>query len=255
MMGHGGVVFAIAVSVLACSPGTDKTEHPAVRDERALAMPAEGSPGSARRQTVHGGAPVMTPALPQPLEDELSTIRKDPGEAIGFGLKGYLPYEPNQGTALMNSASPEVTARLAAETRGPDDRVYHLAVLHVLGKRDVGDVDAALIGALDDPDLRATAAYLLGRAGYKGYPMRTRDPAKVRAALRAHLEDTTTFEDPFYHRTFRTQDFVIAAYVRVTGVAQFHIANHDVADLIGLGLPALDDATRQALLAQALKAP
>jgi hypothetical protein len=249
-MRHGVEVFAIAVSVLACSSAADKPEHPPARDDAKRL-----SPDSVEAATPHGGPrdagrTGMTPALSPPLEAELSAIRKAPGESVGFGLKAYLPYEPNQGDALIGSSDAEVTPRLLAEALHGGDRVYRLAVLHVLGKRATADVDAALLQTLDDPDLRATAAYLLGRTGSKGYPARPRDTAKIRAALRAHLADPSSFEDPFYQRTFRTQDFVLAAFVRVTGVSQFHIASRDVADLIGLGLPDMSDAIRADLLAQ-----
>jgi hypothetical protein len=193
----------------------------------------------------------MTPALPPALEAELDAIRKDPGESVGFGEKAYIPYEPNSAASLIGSDDPRVTARLLAEARGPGDRVYRLAVLHVLGKRTDPTVDAALVALLDDPTLRATAAYLLGRVGFKGYPPRQRDIAAIRAVLRRHLDDTTMLDDPFYRRTFRTQDFVLGAYIRVTGPDKFRIASPSVVDLIGLGLPELTDAMRADLLAQA----
>ena len=193
----------------------------------------------------------MTPALPRALEAELDTIRKDPAESVGFGDKAYIPYEPNSAPSLIGSDDPAVTERLLAEARGSGDRVYRLALVHVLGKRTVPTVDTALIGLLDDPELRATAAYVLGRAGFKGYLPRPRDVEAVRAALRRYLEDATMFDDPFYRRTFRTQDFVLAAYVRVTGPERFRIASPAIADLVGLSLPELSDGARTDLLAQA----
>jgi predicted transcriptional regulator len=128
--------------------------------------------------------------------------------------------------------------------------VYRLAVLHVLGKRTDATVDDALIQLLADDALRATAAYLLGRVGYKGYLPRKRDGAAVRKALRTHIQDSTTFTDPFYQKLFRTQDFVIAAYIRVTGPSQFTFASSSLEDLIGLGLPEFSDDVRADLLAQ-----
>ena len=184
------------------------------------------------------------------LEAELDAIRADPGESVGFGEKAFLPYEPNVAHWLISSDDPAVTERLRGELSGDDDRVYRLAVLHVLGKRADPGVDAALIAALEDPELRATAAYLLGRAGFKGYPERPRDVAAVRAALRRHLADDGTFADPFYRRSFRTQDFVLAAFVRVTGPERFRIGDKHLAELVGYSLPAFSDATRADLLAQ-----
>jgi hypothetical protein len=197
----------------------------------------------------------MTTALPPALEAELAAIRKDPAESVGFGLKAYVPYEPNTGHGLMTGGGPEVTRRLTEEVRGPGDRVYRLAILHVLGKRADPGVEAALLDALADPALRATAAYLLGSAGSKGYPRRTHDGAAVRAALRACLDDATEFHDPFYRKTFRTQDFVIGAYVRLTGPERFRFADPNTKDLIGLALPELSDAARADLQAQIKRMP
>jgi hypothetical protein len=193
----------------------------------------------------------MPSALSSSLEAELDTIRKDPRESVGFGEKADHPYEPNSAPGLIGSDDPKVTERLLAEVRSSTDRVYRLAVVHVLGKRADPTVDAALVVLLDDPVLRATAAYVLGRAGYKGYAPRPRDVDAVRTALRRHLDDPSTFEDPFYRRTFRTQDFVLGAYVRLTGIEKFRIANMALGDLIGLSLPEMTDAERGDLLAQA----
>jgi hypothetical protein len=54
------------------------------------------------------------------------------------------------------------------------------------------------------------------------YPSRARDEANIIAALRAHLGDTSEFVDPFYRRTFRTQDFVLGALVRLLGPERFY---------------------------------
>ncbi len=194
----------------------------------------------------------MKPTLPKALEAELATIKSNPGESVGFGFKANIPYEPTGSQALINSGDLAVTKRLLAEATGAGDIVYRLAVLHVLGKRTDATVDAALIRLLDDGALRATAAYLLGRAGYKGYLPRVgvRDVAAVRKALRTHINDSTMFTDPYHHTTYRTQDFVLAAYIRLTGPSKFTFANSDLADLIGLGLPELTNDLRALLLAQ-----
>ena len=105
---------------------------------------------------------------------------------------------------------------------------------------------------LNDPYLCAMSAYLLGRSGFKGYPKRVRDATVVAAALHQHLADDTKFNDPFYRRTFRTQDFVLAAFVRVSGPERFRIDNTDLADMIGYGLPSFTDELRADLLEQAL---
>jgi hypothetical protein len=197
----------------------------------------------------------MTP-LSGPLEAELAGIRKDPSEAVGSGEKAYIPYEPIGSDGLQRDRDPAVTDRLLAEVLAPSDRTYRLAVLHVLGKRSDPKVDPALITALDDAALRAMAAYLLGRPGFKGYPARPRDLAVVRAALRKYLDDTTTFDDPFNRKkTFRTQDFVIGAYVRLTGVEKFTIPDREVYDLIGQGLPNFGADLRASLLARCKELP
>lgn len=192
----------------------------------------------------------MTPALAPMLEAELEAVRKDPVESIGYGQKVNRPYEPNTGESLIGSDDPAVTARLLAEAQGGGERAYRLAVVHLLGMRAGAGVDAALIALLGDRDMRATAAYLLGRAGFKGYPTRARDNAAVVAALRQHLYDPSTFDDPFYRRTFRTQDFALGALVRILGPEQFKTSDARVEDQIGHALPWWNDAVRAELLAQ-----
>lgn len=184
------------------------------------------------------------------LEAELKAVRSDPIEAIGYGKKTYRPYEPSTGENLIASDDPAVTSRLLAEAQGGGDRVYRLAVVHLLGMRATSDVDAALIALLDDREVGATAAYLLGRAGFKGYPSRTRDVAAIVAALRRHLDDAATFDDPFYRRTFRVQDFVLGALARLLGPERFKIADPRFDNDIGYALPWWNDAVRAELLTQ-----
>ncbi|HEX8111744.1 MAG TPA: hypothetical protein VF516_28630 [Kofleriaceae bacterium] len=216
-------IVAVWIALLRCSPGAPEPEQPREKGR------------------------VMSDTLSPALDAELAEIRKDPGESVGFGFKADIPYVPNRADSLIASREPGVTERLIAEVHGPGDRVYRLAVLHVLGKRADAAVDAALVGLLDDPELCATAAYLLGAAGYREYPARARDTEAVLAALRRHVDDASRFVDPFHRKSFRTQDFVIAAYVRIAGPDRFTLANPD---LVGHGLPAFTDAERAALLAQ-----
>lgn len=198
----------------------------------------------------------MTPTLTPALEAELDGIRKNPHEAVGFGEKSYLPYEPNGSTGLQRDPSASTTERLAVEIGQRDaGATFRLAVLHVIGKRSDAKVDGVLIAALEDPELRAAAAYLLGRPGFKGYPARTRDIAAVRKALRPYLEDGTVFEDPFYKKKFRTHDFVLGAFVRLSGPENFAIPDKNIAAMIGYTLPQLGDDLRSALLARAKALP
>jgi hypothetical protein len=236
----------IAVVVAACC-SAPPPEQPAPPGQ----PPEQPAPPAPRERPANEATPAMKPALPAALETELDAIRREPGEAIGLGDKAYTPYEPNVGEALIGSDDPAVTERLLAEARGGGDRVYRLAALHLLGKRADDTVDAALVAALEDADLRAMAAYLLGRMGFKGYRGRARDEAKVLAALRGHLDDPSSFEDPFYRKTFRTQDFVLGAFVRVKGPQSFTISDPMLVDLIGYALPSFTDAVRADLLRQA----
>jgi hypothetical protein len=223
-------LVALWIALLGCSPGEQ--------------------PGAAEPERPREKGRVMSSTLSPALEAELAEIRKDPAESIGFGFKADIPYVPNRADALIASREPGVTERLVAEARAPGDRVYRLAVLHVLGKRADAAVDAALVGFLDDPELGATAAYLLGAAGTKEYPARARDAEAVRAALRRHVDDAGTFADPFHRTSFRVQDFVIAAYVRVAGPEGFALADPN---LVGRKLPVFTDEERAALLAQIKK--
>ena len=181
----------------------------------------------------------VQPELVTEIDGELAAIRADPGESVGFGEKSYVPYEPNVAHALITVPDAAVTARLRDEIEGAGDPVYALALLHVLGRRTDAGVDAVLLQTLEDPRLAATSAYLLGRPGFKPYPARERDDAAIEAALRRHLHDEGSFEDPFYRRSFRTQDFVIAALVRLLGPRRFDYERPELADDIGYDLPDL----------------
>ena len=70
------------------------------------------------------------------------------------------------------------------------------------------------------------------------------------AALRRHLDDATTFEDPFHRRRFRVQDFVLGALARLIGPERFKIADPRFDNDIGYALPWWSDAVRAELLAQ-----
>ena len=204
-----------------------------------LALVLAGCGGAAHREPAKVD---VQPQLVTEIDDELAAIRADPAASVGFGEKSYVPYEPNVARALITVPDPEVTARLRGEIERADDPVYKLALLHVLGKRADAGVDAVLLKTLDDPRLTATSAYLLGRPGFKGYPDRPRDAAAteaIEAALRRHIHDSGTFEDPFYGQSFRTQDFAIAALVRLLGPGRFQFDNPDLADNIGYDLPDL----------------
>ena len=192
----------------------------------------------------------IRPELRDALEAEITAIRADPASSVGFGEKAYTPYEPNVARGLITVPGEDITARLQEEIEGSGDRVYRLALLHVLGRRGDERVDRALLAALEDPDLRATAAYLLGRAGFKPYPRRPRDEGALRAALRRHLDDDATFDDPFSRQSFRVGDFALGAYIRLTGPKRFAFADRTVGDDIGYELPRFGDQ-RDDLLAQA----
>ncbi|HEU4734855.1 MAG TPA: hypothetical protein VFT22_43485 [Kofleriaceae bacterium] len=250
------IALFLVLSLAACTP-TDRSATAAPRDQSGTAIPAQAAQAQAApRKPAPPKKAAMTPTLAPALETELDHIRNHPIDAVGFGEKSYIPYEPNGSTALQRDPSVATTERLLAEVQRSDaDRVFKLAVLHVIGKRSDAKVDESLIAALGDPELRATAAYLLGRPGFKGYPARTRNLAAVRKALRPYLRDDTTFEDPFYRKAFRTQDFVIAAFVRLSGPENFAISDQKIATMIGYTLPRFTDDLRAALLARAESLP
>jgi hypothetical protein len=242
-----------SILALACRSGTEPTSPPS---DRPRADPTTSTRPSDAATTVSAPS-VIKPELLPALEAELTAIRKDPGQSVGFGDKADAPYLPNVAHALISVDDPSVTERLVAEIRAAHDRVYRLALLHVVGRRRDATVDAALIGLLGDAQLRALAAYQLGAVGGKGLPKRDRDAAgitAIRAALRRWLDDATPFDDPFTRQTYRTGDFVLGAFVRVTGPERFKLGA-DQRDLIGFGRPELDSATRDALLAQVAATP
>lgn len=188
--------------------------------------------------------------LSEDLEAELAQIGADPEDAIGSGDKSYAPYEPRVGTGLIRSVEPGITQRLLAEARDASRPLaYRLAMVHLIAQREDAQVDAALIAALDLPELRGTAAYGLGRMGFKGYPRRVRDEAAVLQALRAHTRDTLTFRDPWHGVTLRNQDLVLAACARVAGIERLTLGPEVDVDFLGYELPAFPDEVRAALLA------
>jgi hypothetical protein len=211
---------------------------------------ASGACHDAKREEVRSMTPMQ---LSDDLERQLASVRADPVDAVGFGEKDYVPYVLRRGESLTHGDDPAVTARLASAMASPAaPRVERLAILQIIGLRADPTVDATLIDALADPALRPLAAYLLGRPGFKGYPKRTRNAAAVLDALGRHLDDAGTFDDPWYQRTYRTQDLVLAAFVRVAGPERFDLSSlaGPRAEMIGYELAAFDDAGRASLLAQ-----
>jgi len=157
-----------------------------------------------------------------------------------------------RGEALTRGDDPAVTGRLVeAITKANAPRLERLAFLHILGYRRDTAVDTALIGLLADPELRPLAAYLLGRAGFKGYPARARSVRATADALAHHLGDTSKFADPWTGESYQTQDLVLAAFIRVAGPERFRIADPARAGMIGYELARFDAPTRASLLAQA----
>jgi hypothetical protein len=208
--------------------------------------------GCNKSREVDAVVPAKNPiTLSADLEHELAAVRADPVDAIGYGAKAYMPYELRRGKELMYGSAAEVTARLSAEARDSDNpRTFRLAALQILARRNDPAVDAALTAALSDPVLRPLAAFLIGRIGFKGYPERERDTAALARALVPYFDDRSTFDDPWYHRSWSTQQIVIGAYVRLTGPDRFTFVDPDAEDFIGWQLPALSDADTSGLLMQ-----
>ncbi len=196
------------------------------------------------------GALTVDPALREALTAELDEIRQRPLDAVGFGEKAYLPYSTTLGQGLVSAPDPEVTTLLGQAIDEASEPVVALALLHLVGQRSDELVDPVLLRALDSRELSATAAYLLGRVGYRGYPERTRDTTAVISRLREHLADSGTFQDPFLHKTFRRTDFVVAALVRLLGVERFTGIDDRQAPLVGLALPDFTDDQRADLIRQ-----
>lgn len=192
----------------------------------------------------------MDAALRRALDAELETIRTDPLGAVGFGEKAYLPYTTIGGRGLVSTPDPEVTRMVADAIDESVDPVAAMALLHMVGQRADDLVDEVLMGALGSEALMPTAAYLLGRTGYRGYPARSRDEAAVTRALREHLDDPGEFVDPFLGKTFQGRDFVIAALVRLLGVERFTGVDERQAPMVGLALPDFSDTQRTELVAQ-----
>jgi len=245
-----------AVLCLGCRSGAEPAAGPTAppRDPGPSSSDATSASKVSPDEPPPPPAPMpMKPALDPALEAELAAIHKDPGQSVGFGEKAFIPYVPNVAHGLIRADDPAITQRLVAEIRGAADRVDRLALLHVLGKRQDATVDAALIGLLDDPQLRGLAAYLLGAINFKGQPTRARDAAATKVvldALRPWLDDATPFEDPFHKKSLATGDLALGAFLRTAGVEHFTLSPND-RDLVGLALPSWNPATRADLARQA----
>ena len=74
---------------------------------------------------------------------------------------------PGAVSGARHPPEPTVT-----EMKGAD-RVHKLALLHVLGMRSDPTVDAALLKTLQDPELTASSAYLLGAPAPRAIPTAT----------------------------------------------------------------------------------
>ena len=150
-----------------------------------------------------------------------------------------MPYGVGVAHFLVSYDDPAVTQRLLAEMHGAD-RVLKLALLHVLGMRADPTVDAALRDTLRDPradrDERVPARALRATRAMPTAPS-TSTPTAPRCATDSTT--TRTFDDPFYHRSFRTQDFVLAAFIRLTGPDRFTFPDPDLAAADRLRAPAL----------------
>lgn len=190
--------------------------------------------------------------LPAHIEAQLLEVRNAPTKAIAFGGKAWLPYHLYLAEDLAYSDNPQVTVRLSAEAADENNvRAFRLAMVQFLGWRRSPDADDALILSLADPMLRPLAAFLLGRIGYKAYPRRDRPARRILTALKPHLEDNLTYLDPWYDETYRTGDFVIAAFVRVVGVDRFRFVQEKKhKNWIGLELPSFNVAERDNLRTQ-----
>lgn len=183
--------------------------------------------------------------------DELERLRADPADAMGFGGKVYLPYYLRVGWELARNPDPRTVDWLLARALDPDEpRLVRLMMLHVLSQREEPAADGALIRALDDPDLRGTAAYLLGRIGFKGYPKRPRPTEEMLTALARHLDDPDGFVEPWHEVTLRNQDLVLAAFIRLAGPDAFRFEADENRREIGYELARFSDSERGNLLAQ-----
>ncbi|MCC6996747.1 MAG: hypothetical protein IT370_19195 [Deltaproteobacteria bacterium] len=211
---------------------------------RLLVLALVGLLSCGGRRSPH---PAPGPRLTVALEAELAAVRAAPLDALGSGGKSTLPYVLRRGDALA-LAGPDGVARLMAEsTDARLPRVARLVMLQIIGYSTDHNADAALIQALNAPVLRPLAAYLLGRARRWGYPERPRDRRAVLQALRPHLEDATSYDDPWRASDpVTTGDLALAAFVAVAGPARF--VETGVSESIGLGMPHFDAPLRAALV-------
>jgi hypothetical protein len=186
---------------------------------------------------------------------------KQTADPIGEGGKGYYPYQLRgdlQERASKIDRPLDTYQTLLSEEKDP---VWREVLLFLVAHTPDPRADDVLIQALEQPELRPRALYLLGAIGTKGWPSRDRDRRRILGAILGHVDDATPYQDVYYRdKTFQVGDLAKAAYVRVAGVDEFpEIAQLDgdpdglQARFIGMALPLFSDADR-ARLATAIRA-
>lgn len=177
---------------------------------------------------------------------------KKVADPIGEGGKSFYPYQLRgeiwERARTLNHPLDAYQALLAQET----DPTWREVLLFLVASTDDARADQVLLHALDRPELRARALYLLGAIGTKGWPSRNRDRPRILDALAKYVDDVTPYRDVYYRdSTFQVGDFAKAAFVRVAGVASFPVVatldgdpDHLQAQFIGMALPVFSDHDR-----------
>jgi hypothetical protein len=183
------------------------------------------------------------------------TDAKATPDPIGEGGKSFHPYELRGDLRDRARGLEQPVATLESLLASETDPTWREVLLFLIASIDDPTADDALLRALERPELRPRALYLLGVIGTKGWPSRSRDVPRILTALASHVADRTPYRDVYYRdSTFQVGDFARAAYVRVAGVTSFPgVAQLDgdpdrqQAQFIGLALPLFSDADRTRL--------
>jgi hypothetical protein len=175
--------------------------------------------------------------------------------ALDAGEKRWHPYELHSAVLADAKRLEDPIATYRELLRTEPDRYWREVLLFLAGWSDDPAADSLLLEALDDPELRPRALYLLGVTGTKGWPSRTRDEERILAALRRFAGDRGTYVDVVHAVELRVGDLASAAFARIVGPERLRV----VAELpavdarwIGLALPQFTARVSEQLAAEVL---
>lgn len=176
---------------------------------------------------------------------------------LGEGGRGWYPYMVRSEISDAVARLDDPVARLAEWLDVERDSLWREVVLFLLAAQDDARVDGILVDALEDPQLRPRALYLLGAIGTRGWPKRERDTPALLRAIRPWTTDAAVYVDPVYEEQLVVGDLAKAAFIRLAGPEHFPALEQAAnprqpfpVEHVGMALPHFDPADRDALQAE-----